>query len=140
MKEKITIYTSKTCPYCNQIKDKLKESSIEFIEKDIVESKEEWTDVVSLTNNPITPTIKKQQLPKWFKGELYEEGAVVRNRFGGEEIELNNVELSMYDFVIGSSIVMEMSGGYKHTNVNELRKGLDWFRKNNPEAYMVLLD
>ena len=82
----------------------------------------------------------KQQLPKWFKGELYEEGAVVQNRFGGEEIELNNVELSMYDFVIGASIVMEMSGGYKHTNVNELRKGLDWFRTHNPEAYMVLLD
>ena len=82
----------------------------------------------------------KQQLPKWFKGELYEKGAVVRNRFGGGKIELNNVELSMYDFVIGASILMEMSGGYKHTNVNELRKGLDWFRKNNPEAYMVLLD
>ena len=82
----------------------------------------------------------KQKLPKWFKGELYEKGAVVRNRFGGGEIELNNVELSMYDFVIGSSILMEMSGGYKHTDVNELRKGLDWFRKNNPEAYMVLLD
>ena len=58
MKEKITIYTSKTCAYCNQIKDKLKESSIEFIEKDIGESKEEWTDVVGLTNNPVTPTIK----------------------------------------------------------------------------------
>ena len=84
--------------------------------------------------------VKKQKLPKWFKGELYEKGAVVRNRFGGGEIELNNVELSMYDFVIGSSILMEMSGGYKHTDVNELRKGLDWFRKNNPEAYMVLLD
>ena len=85
-------------------------------------------------------TTKKQQLPKWFKGELYEEGAVVQNRFGGGEIELNNIELSMYDFVIGSSIVMEMSGGYKHTNVKELRKGLDWFRKNNAKAYMVLLD
>ena len=85
-------------------------------------------------------TIKKQKLPKWFKGELYEEGAVVRNRFGGGEIELNNVELSMYDFVIGSSIIMEMSGGYEHTDVNLLRKGLDWFRKNNSEAYMVLLD
>ena len=85
-------------------------------------------------------TTKKQQLPKWFKGELYEEGAVVRNRFGGGEIELNNVELSMYDFVIGSSMLMEMSGGYKHTDVNELRKGLDWFRKYNSEAYMVLLD
>ena len=84
--------------------------------------------------------VKEQKLPKWFKGELYKEGAVVQNRFGGDSIELNNIELSMYDFVIGSSIVMEMSGGYKHTNVNELRKGLDWFRKNNPEAYMVLLD
>ena len=85
-------------------------------------------------------TIKKQKLPKWFKGELYEEGAEVTNRFGGDSCYLNNVELSMYDFVIGSSMLMEMSGGYKHTNVNELRKGLDWFRKNNPEAYMVLLD
>ena len=82
----------------------------------------------------------KQELPKWFEGDIYEEGAVVRNRFGGEEYELNNVELSMYDFVIGASIVMEMSGGYKHTNVDELRKGLDWFRMNNAEAYMVLLD
>ena len=84
--------------------------------------------------------VKEQKLPKWFKGELYKEGAVVQNRFGGDSVELNNVELSMYDFVIGASIVMEMSGGYKHTNINELRKGLDWFRKNNPEAYMVLLD
>ena len=82
----------------------------------------------------------KQQLPKWFKGELYEEGAEVTNRFGGDSCYLNNVELSMYDFVIGSSLLMEMSGGYKHTDVNELRKGLDWFRKNNPTAYMVLLD
>ena len=82
----------------------------------------------------------KQKLPKWFHGELYEEGATVRNRFSGEEYELNNVELSMYDFVIGSTIVLEMSGGYKHTDVNELRKGLDWFRQNNSEAYMVLLD
>ena len=85
-------------------------------------------------------TIKEQKLPKWFKGELYEEGAEVTNRFGGDSCYLNNVELSMYDFVIGASIVMEMSGGYKHTNVSELRKGLDWFRKNNPTAYMILLD
>ena len=82
----------------------------------------------------------KQQLPKWFKGELYDEGATVRNRFSGEEYKLNNVELSMYDFVIGSTLVMEMAGGYKHTDVVELRKGLDWFRKYNAEAYMVLLD
>ena len=82
----------------------------------------------------------KQKLPKWFNGELYKEGATVRNRFSGEEYKLNNVELSMYDFIIGSTMVLEMSGGYKHTDVEELRKGLDWFRKNNIEAYMILLD
>ena len=82
----------------------------------------------------------KQQLPKWFRGELYKEGATVRNRFSGEEYELNAMELSMYDFVIGSTIVLEMAGGYKHTDIGELRKGLDWFRKHNVEAYMVLLD
>jgi hypothetical protein len=82
----------------------------------------------------------KQQLPKWFRGELYKEGATVRNRFSGDEYKLNNIELSMYDFIIGSTMVLEMTGGYKHTDVDELRKGLDWFRQNNAKAYMVLLD
>jgi hypothetical protein len=84
-------------------------------------------------------TIKKQQLPKWFRGELYEKGAVVQNRFGGTEIELNNIELSMYDFVMGCCILTEQ--GSRNTKlITELRKGLDWFRMNNAEAYMVLLD
>ena len=84
--------------------------------------------------------MKKQELPKWFRGELYDKGDTVRNRFSGEKYKLNAIELSMYDFIIGSTMVMEMAGGYKHTDVDELRKGLDWFRKNNAEAYMVLLD
>ena len=83
---------------------------------------------------------EKQKLPKWFNGELYEEGATVQNRFSGEEYELNAMELSMYDFVMGSTIVLEMAGGYKHTDVSLLRKGLDWFRKHNAKAYMILLD
>jgi len=80
---------------------------------------------------------KEQKIPKWFNGEVYDKGAVVENRFGGEKIELNNVELSIYDFIIGASIVAEMGLG---TDIKNLRKGLDWFRKYNPEAYMVLLD
>ena len=81
----------------------------------------------------------KQELPKWFDGELYEEGATVRNRFSGEEYELNAMELSMYDFVMGSSIMCEM-GPNDNKIVTGLRKGSDWFRMNNAEAYMVLLD
>ena len=82
----------------------------------------------------------KQELPKWFNGEIYDKGATVRNRFSGEKYKLNNVELSMYDFIMGATIVLEMPGGYKHTDVSLLRKGLDWFRQHNAEAYMVLLD
>ena len=86
--------------------------------------------------------IKEQKLPKWFRGEVYEKGAVVQNRFGGDSIELNNIELSMYDFVMGASILVEMTGPWESDpkTIKELRKGLDWFRKNNAKAYMVLLD
>ena len=81
--------------------------------------------------------VKEQKLPKWFGGEVYEEGAVVRNRFSGEEYELNNIELSMYDLVMGASILSEM-GNYGA--VKDLRRGLSWFRTHNAKAYMVLLD
>ena len=43
---------------------------------------------------------KKQTIPKWFKGTIYEDGAIVSNRFSGDEYELNALELSMYDFVM----------------------------------------
>ena len=81
--------------------------------------------------------VKEQKLPKWFGGEVYEEGAVVKNRFSGEEYELNNIELSMYDLVMGASILSEM-GNYGA--VKDLRRGLSWFRTHNAKAYMVLLD
>jgi len=38
---------------------------------------------------------------------------------------------------MGATMCMEMG---MPCNVDELRKGLRWFRVNNPSAYMVLLD
>ena len=80
------------------------------------------------------------ELPKWFNGELYKEGAEVQNRFGGDSCYLNNVELSIYDFIIGASNMVEMGMFNTPQHIADLRKGLNWFRKNNPEAYMILLD
>ena len=85
----------------------------------------------------------KEELPEWFTGELYKKGDTVRNRFSGEECELTAEELSMYDFVMGATTVMEMQEPWENTNsylIKDLRKGLDWFRKNNSEAYMIFLD
>ena len=83
------------------------------------------------------------KLPKWFNGKVYTEGAEVQNRFSGDSCQLNAEELSMYDFVIGASTMYEMgicSREEDNKLVTDLRKGLNWFRKNNPSAYMTLLD
>ena len=58
MNKKITIYTSKTCPYCEQVKTSLKENSIKFTEIDIVEYKNVWNNVKNLTGIPTTPTVE----------------------------------------------------------------------------------
>ncbi len=81
----------------------------------------------------------KVELPEWFQGEVYTEGAEVTNRFGGDSCQLTAEELSMYDFIIGASTLIEI-GMYAPKNIDDMRKGLDWFRKNNAEAYMKLLD
>ena len=87
--------------------------------------------------------MKKQntKLPAWFEGMQYDEGDTVKNPFSGEEYELNATELSMYDFVVGSQYVMEMMPRTMTPKaIKDFQKGLDWFRSNNPSAYMVLLD
>ncbi len=76
---------------------------------------------------------KEQEIPKWFKGYIYPEGCKVRNPFSGETYELNALELSLYDYIMGSQMV-------NFGNGDDFNKALTWFRVNNPEAYMVLLD
>ena len=85
--------------------------------------------------------MKNTKLPAWFEGMQYDEGDTVKNPFSGEEYELNATELSMYDFIVGSQMVMEMTPKRVSPQmIKDFQKGLDWFRSNNSSAYMVLLD
>jgi len=83
---------------------------------------------------------KKQKLPKWFDGDVYEEGGVVKNPFSGEEYELTAIELSLYDFIIGAQIVFDTFNEPTDKQIKNFEDALHWFRVNNPEAYYVLLD
>jgi len=55
----------------------------------------------------------------------------VTNPFSGKTVLLDPEEVAVYDYIKGSEFVSD----YK-----EVRKGLDWFSRKNPEAYMILLD
>ena len=82
----------------------------------------------------------KTQLPKWFDGTVYEKGVTVTNPFSGETYKLDNLELSMYDFIMGLNYVAAMLGNMPDRQIKLHQKALDWFRKANPKAYQVLLD
>ena len=80
----------------------------------------------------------KMKLPKWFDGTVYETGETVTNPFSGESYELNNLELSMYDFIMGCAMLPSTTLDDKI--IKNWQDGLSWFRKTNAKAYMVLLD
>ncbi len=92
--------------------------------------------------------MKTVKLPK-FKSELsghlriYEEGDEVQNPYSGETYELTSEELSVYDYILGLQYVIDRIGVFNAKSApyqQDLRRGLDWFRKHNAKAYMVLLD
>ncbi len=86
------------------------------------------------------------ELPKWFKGVAYKEGDIVSNPFTGDQAILTGNELAMYDFIKGAEYTISVTYNDDILDptvaklANEMRKGLDWFRSENPSAYMTLLD
>ena len=55
----------------------------------------------------------------------------VANRFSGVETTLPNFAVAVYDVIMGSEMIRDDE---------TMRKGLDFFIKNFPKQYMVLLD
>ena len=66
------------------------------------------------------------------------------NRFNGESVMLTKEEAIIHDriFINELSATLEDKElGYGSSKLwGKVRADLDWFRKNNAEAYMVLLD
>jgi hypothetical protein len=58
------------------------------------------------------------------------EPVLVENFFSGETVMLTPDEVAVYDYLKGCEPMSSQM----------LQKALDWFRKNNAQAYMALLD
>lgn len=62
---------------------------------------------------------------------LDNEPVLVENPFSGESIMLTPEEVAVYDYCKGCELMRDYAG---------VRRAVDWFIDNNPEAYMTLLD
>ena len=66
----------------------------------------------------------------------------VKNPFSGQKATLQPTAVAVYDSIKGAEMLANQMGidDGGHELWQTVRKGLDWFRKANAEAYMTLLD
>ena len=68
----------------------------------------------------------------------------VSNPFSGESIAMPKFAVAVYDVIMGSQQIAtktdQLHGDGSSPLWNDVRKGLDWFRKYFAKEYMVLLD
>ena len=66
------------------------------------------------------------------------------NRFSGQSIMLTKEEAIIHDRIFINELTATLEDkelGYGGSKLwDKVRADIDWFRKNNAEAYMVLLD
>ena len=76
---------------------------------------------------------KKVKVP--FKDADYnldgEENVTISNRFNGQKATLPGYAAAVYDVIIGAEVTKRY---------DLVEKGCDWFSRNFPKQYMVLLD
>ena len=76
---------------------------------------------------------KKIKVP--FEGADYrldgEQDVTIQNPFSGEKATVPGYAAAVYDVIIGAE---------QFKDWDSHRKGLDWFSRNFPKQYMVLLD
>jgi hypothetical protein len=67
-----------------------------------------------------------------------------KNRFTGESVQLTKEEAERHDKIFIDEALATIEDKELGTGVskhwNDMRKNLNWFRKNNAKAYMILLD
>ena len=80
-----------------------------------------------------------------FKDMTTERTEERKNRFNGESVMLTKEEAAKHDAIFINELAATLedkAAGVDGTSKlwDKVRANLNWFRKNNAEAYMVLLD
>ena len=79
-----------------------------------------------------------------YGGDQALEQVTIANRFTGQETSMPKFAVAVYDIIIGSEWRATAEDKHLGTGASKqwdnVRKGLDWFRKHFAEQYMVVLD
>ena len=85
-----------------------------------------------------------QKKPNWFKGKIYENGQYVENPISKDGCKLTNIELSIYDYLMGlNTMVQEKVFSDKteeEKQLNNIQLCLEWFKYNNLLKYLILFE
>ena len=81
---------------------------------------------------PKTINWNGQKITVPFDCSVYTDKEVtIENRFGGEKCTVPGYAAAVYDVIIGAESLQQY---------DTVQKGCDWFSRNFPKQYMVLLD
>ena len=90
---------------------------------------------------------KKKKIVLPFKDADYSDPfkmETITNQLSGQSIAMPRFAVAIYDTIMGSNLMAEnydAKHGVGSCHLwHDVRKGLDWFRKNFAKEYMVLLD
>jgi glutaredoxin len=64
MKKFVLLYTMNSCPFCQDMKDLLREADIDYYERDVDTYKDEYEEFVNLTENDYLPSFSILTLDK----------------------------------------------------------------------------
>ena len=72
------------------------------------------------------------------------EEVTIANRFTGQKTTMPAFAAAVYDIIMGSEMIASQEDKHLGTGASKqwdnVRKGLDWFKRNFAEQYMVVLD
>ncbi len=100
-------------------------------------------DMTNTNKNPDTAEMENL-LNEDYKETMQGRTEERKNRFSGESIMLTKEESIIHDRIFINELAATLEdkvSGYGSSKLwDKVRKDIGWFRKNNAEAYMVLLD
>ena len=77
----------------------------------------------------------RELLPSWFRGVVFAQGGTVKNRVSGVKVDLDRLELTMYNYLLDKEREME-TDPRRELYYN---RAINWFESRNENLFTNLI-